>query len=59
VVKILFGKGAKGEIAKKAKRRLQGLGFDPQRIDGDYSAQELRVIIAHAVADKARANFPA
>jgi hypothetical protein len=36
MTKILLAKGAKGEIVRKVQRRLQGLGFDPQGIDGDY-----------------------
>lgn len=36
MAKILLAKGAEGEIVRKAQRRLQGLGFDPQGIDGDY-----------------------
>src|SRR5262245_33636263 len=36
MAKILLAIGAKGEFARKVQRRLQGLGSDPQGIDGGY-----------------------
>jgi peptidoglycan hydrolase-like protein with peptidoglycan-binding domain len=33
---VLLAKGARGEIVRKVQRGLQGLGFNPGIIDGDY-----------------------
>jgi peptidoglycan hydrolase-like protein with peptidoglycan-binding domain len=51
MAKILLGKGAKGEIVRKAQRRLQGLGFDPQGIDGDYGNNTHAAIISFQQAN--------
>jgi peptidoglycan hydrolase-like protein with peptidoglycan-binding domain len=51
MAKILLAKGAKGELVRKVQRRLRGLGFDPQGIDGDYGNNTKRAVSAFQQAN--------
>jgi hypothetical protein len=46
MARVLFAKGARGEIVKKLQARLLASGFDPRGIDGDYGKNTERAVTA-------------
>jgi peptidoglycan hydrolase-like protein with peptidoglycan-binding domain len=46
MARVLFARGARGEIVRKIQRRLKARGFDPKGIDGDYGENTRKAVRA-------------
>ena len=52
MARVLFARGARGELVKRAQRRLRAGGFDPQGIDGDYGGTTRKAVRAFQRANR-------
>src|SRR5918911_1113453 len=46
MARVLFAKGASGEIVRRIQRRLTAKGFDPQGVDGRYGDNTRKAVRA-------------
>src|ERR671937_1976861 len=46
MTRVLFAKGASGEIVRKIQRRLTAKGFDPKGVDGQYGDNTRKAVRA-------------